>query len=401
MEQLRIVLLGEVDSGKSTLIGRLLYDTNSLFSQVKEEFEKTCQRLERGLEFAYLLDSFEEERTEEFTLDTTQAFFRFKDKEFLLIDVPGHRELLKNMLTGSSYAEAAVLVIDVKKSIEEQTRRHLFILKFLGIDEVIVVINKMDLVSYEEDYFIRVKKQIIEFLAELGIKVGYVIPVSAKEGENLVKKPLGMGWYKELSLAEALSILERKGQIYDFRFPIQDIYEFGKEKMAVGRIISGKIKKGDLLKVAPLDMEIKVKGIKIFDKSANAAKTGENIGLVFYSFQNRLKRGYLLYKGSTPKANRQIKTKIFCLHQLGVQGELLLKIATQEIPVKISAIEETINTVSLGVNKNANVIKAAEAAIVIITAEKPFIIEKFHDLPELGRFILEKNNIIYAVGIIC
>lgn len=393
-------MAGEVDCGKSTLIGRLLYDTNSISSQAKEELEKTCRRLERGLEFAYLLDSFEEERLEEFTLDTTQAFLKFKGKELLLIDVPGHRQLLKNMLTGTSYADAAILVIDVQKSMEEQTRRHLYILKFLGIDDLVLAVNKMDLVSYNENDFKEAKRQLDSFLNEVGIKAGYVIPVSAKDGENLSKKSLRMSWYSGLPLLEAVNIFKRKEQIYDFCFPIQDVYETEREKIAVGRVVSGRVKRKDLLKSALLDAELKVKGIRVFDKNKLSAGPGENIGLVFCCPENGLKRGDLLYKGVLPKITCQIKARIFCLHPLSLGEELLLRSATQEVCAKISLIEESIDTASLETNKDPEGIKSADAAMVIITTEKPPIVEKFQDLPDLGRFVLEKNNLIHAVGII-
>jgi len=400
-DQIKVALLGEVDCGKSTLTGRLLYDTNSISSQAKKELAETCTRLGRELEFAYLLDSFEEERLEEFTLDTTQAFLKLKGREILLIDVPGHRELLKNMLTGTSYAHAAVLVVDVRKSLEQQTRRHLYILKFLGIDEVIFTVNKMDLVGYSESSFRGVKKQINTFLEEIGIKSGYVIPVSAKEGENLLNKSLRMPWYDGLTLVEALNNLKKEEQIYDFRFSIQDIYETEKEKTAVGLIHSGKIRNGDLVKIPFLDTELKIKKIRVFGKNQRSAEAKENIGIEFICFQKGLRRGGILYKGSSPKATDKIQAKIFCLHDLGTQEEILLRITTEEVSVKIDAIEESIDTATLESNNDLNKLKSTDAASVMITAARPVVVERFQDLPSLGRFVLEKNNEIYAVGIIC
>lgn len=399
--QLRIVFIGAVDCGKSTLIGRLLFDTDSISFQAKEELKKISQESRRDLEFAYLLDSFQEEREDEFTLDTTQALLKTKDEEFLLIDVPGHRELLKNMLTGASYADAAVLVVDVKKSLEEQTRRHLYILKFLGIEQLIVSINKMDLVSYHEEYFLKARAQLEEYLKEIGLYSSCIIPVSAKEGENLLKESLKMNWYKGLPIIKALNTFTRKDQIYDFCLPIQDIYEIKKEKIVVGEIVSGKINKGDLVRVSPLEIELKVKTIKKSGKSMQTAESRENIGLVFYRLPKGLKRGLVFYKGMTPKVSSQIQVKIFCLSSLDIQKELLIKCATQQVRGRISEIKQRVDTTTLEIIRDINVLEPLDAAEVIITTEEPLVVAKFQDLASLGRFVIEKDNKICAIGIIC
>lgn len=400
-ESLRIVFVGEVDCGKSTLIGRLLYDTDSISSQAKEELQKICQDLARGLEFAYLLDSFQEERLEEFTLDTTQVMLKLKNKEILLIDVPGHRALLKNMLTGSSYADAAVLVIDVKKSLEEQTKRHLYILKFLGIEQIILVINKMDTVLYNKEDFTQVSRQLTSFLEEIGLKSTNVIPVSAKEGDNLLKNSLRMAWYNGPFLIKALDAFTDKNKVnYDFRFLVQDIYEVKKEKIAVGTVVSGKIDKGDLVRIAPLEIELKVKAIKIFGQSRHVAGAKESIGLVFNQLPRELKRGRVLYKGKAPKVRREIQAKIFCLRSLGLNEELSINCATQETKGRIGQIKESIDTANLEIKKDIKMLNPLDAAKVIINTEELIIIERFQDLDRLGRFILQKDNKICAVGII-
>jgi sulfate adenylyltransferase subunit 1 len=399
-ESLNVVVAGSLDSGKSTLIGRLLYDTHSIPKATIEETKKISKELEKDFEFAYLLDSFQEERVGEFTLDTTQALLKTKNKEYLLIDVPGHRALLKNMLTGTSYAETAILVVDVKKSLEEQTRRHLYILKFLGIAQIIVVINKMDLVSYSQEDFKKVEEQINLFLKEIGLKVNYVIPISAKQGENLLAESLKMNWYKGPTLVRALDTFTKKDKIsYDFRFPVQDIYEIKQEKVAVGTVASGKVNKGDLIRVLPLDIELKVKAIKVFDKLKARAGAGESIGLVFDKTIN-LKRGEVVYKGKLPEVTRQIQAKIFCLSSLNIQEGLLIKCATQEASSRISQIKESVDTATLEIKERIGMLNPLEAAKVIINTEEPIIVEKFQDLTDLGRFVLQKNNEVCAVGII-
>lgn len=397
----RIIFVGEVDCGKSTLIGRLLYDTDSISSQAKEDFQKTCQGLGKELEFAYLLDSFQEERQDEFTLDTTQAILKAKNKEFLLIDVPGHRELIKNMLTGSSYADAAVLVVDVKKSLEEQTQRHLYILKFLEIDKSVVVINKMDSVYYNEGDFQVVKDRINLFLDELRLKANYFIPISAKEGENLLEKSSRLNWYKGPYLFEALdTFLEKENIDYDFRFPIQDIYEIKKEKIVIGTVASGRINKGDTVKVSPLDLELKVKAIKVFGENRQTAEAKKSVGLAFDRLSEELSRGQVLYKGKASKVTNEIQAKIFCLRPLSIQEELTVHCATQQVKGAIRQIKESIDTATLEFKKDTKALKANDAAQVAITTGQQLSIEKFRDLPELGRFILQKDNEVSAIGII-
>ena len=231
---LNIVVTGEVDSGKSTLIGRFLYESGVLSQGVTEEIADVCQKLKDSFEFAYLLDSLEEERKNRLTLDTTQVFCKIKKgKEFVFIDVPGHQELLKNMLCGSSYADIAILVIDVQKSIEQQTKRHALILKFLKIQQIVIVLNKMDLIDFNKIIFRKVKQEICKFFKKIDLQPKYCIPTSAKQGDNLLKRSKNMVWYRGPSLNKALNACCKKEIDGAFCFPIQDIYNINEEKIAV------------------------------------------------------------------------------------------------------------------------------------------------------------------------
>jgi sulfate adenylyltransferase subunit 1 (EFTu-like GTPase family) len=183
---LKVVVVGEVDAGKSTLIGRLLYDTASLHKAAMLEIFQASKLQGNILEFAYLLDGLEEERRGQLTIDTTQAFCRNAKSGFWFIDVPGHAELLKNMLCGSSYAQAAILVTDATKSLEDGTIRHLNVLKFLGIEQIVIVLNKLDILDFSKDAFERAKGEIFEFIKSIGMKTKYFIPVSARQGDPLV-----------------------------------------------------------------------------------------------------------------------------------------------------------------------------------------------------------------------
>lgn len=399
-EQLNVVVTGEVDSGKSTLIGRFLYEMGSLSQGAIDEIGNVCQRLGGDFEFAYLLDSFEEERGSQLTIDTTQVFCKAKrGKEFVFIDVPGHQELLKNMLCGSSYADIAVLVVDVQKSIEEQTKRHAFILKFLGIKQIILALNKMDSINFDEDNFERVKERIAAFFKKLEILPKYFIPISAKQGENLIKKSRKMPWYKGLSLIDELNTCFRKKRNGDFRFPIQDIYNLNGEKVAVGEIIIGKIKRGEEVRVLPLNKERRVKTIKVFNKNTSIAKAPESIGLMLDEM-NDLRRGQVICKERLPKVTTEILTKIFCVHPLNIKESMRFKCATQETRAKIKQMNGVWDTVNLEPKSKEGPLEKSDLAEAIIITEGPVVIERFRGLNSLGRFVLQSDGDINAVGII-
>lgn len=401
-EQLNVVVTGEVDSGKSTLVGRFLYEMGSLSQGVIEEIENVCQRLDRDFEFAYLLDSFEEERKNQLTIDTTQAFCKTKGgKEFVFIDVPGHQELIKNMLCGSSYADMAILVVDVQKSIEQQTKRHAFILKLLGIEQIILVLNKMDLIGFNEVVFNTVKEEITACFKKIQLQSKYFIPISAKQGENLLKKSIKMPWYKGLSLIEALNLYFKKKMNVGFRLPIQDIYNLNGRKVAVGEIISGKIKKGEKVNILPLNKECEVKEIKVFNKNRRLARAPENIGLTLNDMDG-LMRGQVICKPRLPKVKAEILTQVFCVHSLNIKERFKFRCATQETTVQIRQINRIWDTATLEPkSKEGIILEQTDFVEAIITTENPIVVERFEGSNNLGRFVLKSDTEISAVGIIC
>ncbi|MFC1755716.1 GTP-binding protein, partial [Thermoproteota archaeon] len=245
-QTLKFVIVGHVDHGKSTLIGRLLYDTESLPPDKIEEIRKTSKELGRDTEFAYLLDHLEEERQQGITIDTTQVFFKTDKREYIIIDAPGHVEFCKNMITGASQAEAAVLIVNVKEGVEEQTRRHATILSMLGIDQVVVVINKMDLIDFNKDSYSELKTQVEDLLKTFNIVAGRYIPISALKGDNVAKPSSSMDWYDGPTVLEYLDLLKSKETLENrsLIFPIQGIFKSDPERIAVGRLEAGKISKG-------------------------------------------------------------------------------------------------------------------------------------------------------------
>jgi sulfate adenylyltransferase subunit 1 len=225
MDVLSFVIVGHVDHGKSTLIGRLLYDTDSLAPDKIEEVRKASSEQGKQTEFAYLLDHLEEERKQGITIDTTQVFFKTDKRRYVIIDAPGHVEFVKNMITGASQAEAAVLIVDVKEGVKEQTRRHSYMLSLLGLDQVIVVLNKMDLVDFSKDVFDSVKKDVEEWLKSIKISSSVYIPISASKGENIASRSEKMPWYSGATFLESLDTMQNKQPPEDksLLLPIQDV----------------------------------------------------------------------------------------------------------------------------------------------------------------------------------
>jgi len=400
-DYLKVVVTGEVDSGKSTLIGRFLYEAGSVSKEKIEEIDKACQRLDTDFEFAYLLDSFEEERRGRLTIDTTQAFCKTKrGKELIFIDVPGHRELLKNMLCGASYADVAILVVDVQKSVEEQTKRHAFILKFLGIEQIILALNKMDSVGFNKNIFEEMKEETRTVFRKKEINIRYFVPISAKEGENLVKRSGKMSWHKGFSLIQALNKCLKKKRNSDFRFPIQDIYNLDGNKVAVGEIISGKIKKGEKVNIVSLNKECRIKEIKVFKENKRLAEAPESIGLLLDDMDG-LRRGQVICKPELPELNTEITARIYCIHPLHTRESVRFKCSTQGTPARIKRISAIWDTASLEPRTRKDILEENDFAEVIIVAEDAIVVESSKKLNSLGRFVLQNNNKeICAVGII-
>ncbi len=406
-ESLKFVIVGHVDHGKSTLIGRLLFDTKSLPDDKIEEIKKISKKLNKETEFAFLLDHLQEEREQGITIDTTQTFFKdkAKNKEYVIIDAPGHVEFIKNMITGASQADAGILIIDVAEGIKEQTKRHANILSMLGIKQVIVALNKMDLADYKEEIFRQVKRKAEEFLGSLDIKPKYYIPVSALKGENIVNKSEKMRWYEGPTILEALDAFETndlsKKEI--LLFPVQDIYEINGKTIYVGRIESGKIRVGQKLKVLPSGEITEVKTIEKFNEIVKESQAGENIGITLANSLSIERGNVFCESGKEPILTNEILANIFWMQEkeLTEGNTLFFKCATQEVPAEIKEIKKRIDSSTLRLlSADARKLKNLEIGEVIIETRNPVVITKFNQIPELGRFVLMLNKEICAGGII-
>lgn len=404
-DTLSFVIVGHVDHGKSTLIGRLLYDTDSLAPDKIAEVQKASAIQGKQTEFAYLLDHLEEERKQGITIDTTQVFFKTSKRHYVIIDAPGHVEFVKNMITGASQAEAAVLIVDVAEGVKEQTRRHSYMLSMLGLDRAVVVLNKMDLVDFSQDHFNTVRGQVQEWLKTIGIKATVCIPISAIKGDNIAVKSKKMGWYTGPTFLESLDTLQNKQSPEDkpLLFPVQDVYKIDDKRINVGRVESGVIEEGTEIKILPSGRVTKINSIEKFLEETDRAVAGECIGLTTADSVFLDRGNVLCLPGAEPTLTDRIYANIFWMarNDFRKDQKLNIRCATQETSCKIESIDKRIDSATLEViEENGETISNLEVAEVIIKTKKPLAIKDFNDIQELGRFVLVLDENICAGGII-
>ncbi len=405
MDVLSFVIVGHVDHGKSTLIGRLLYDTDSLEPDKIEEVRKASSEQGKQTEFAYLLDHLQEERKQGITIDTTQVFFKTDKRRYVIIDAPGHVEFVKNMITGASQAEAAVLIVDVKEGVKEQTRRHSYMLSLLGLHQVIVVLNKMDLVDFSRDVFDSIKKDVEEWLKSIKISSSVYIPISAIKGDNIASKSEKMPWYSGATFLESLDTLQNKQPPEDkaLLLPIQDVYKIGDKRINAGRVESGVIEKGAEIKILPSEQITGVNSIDKFLEDTDRAVAGECIGLTTADSVFLERGNVVCLPGAEPTLTNKVSANIFWMakQDFNRSQKLNIRCATQETSCKIERINKRINSSTLEViEEDAEILKNLEVAEVIIKTKRPLAIKDFNDVQELGRFVLVHDENICAGGII-
>lgn len=402
---LSFVIVGHVDHGKSTLIGRLLYDTGSLQPDKIAEMEKSSNQQGREVEFAYLLDHLEEERKQGITIDTTQVFFKTNKRHYVIIDAPGHVEFVKNMITGAAQAEAAVLIIDADEGVREQTKRHSYMLNMLGLKQVVVVVNKMDLADYAEARFNEVCSDADKFLSSIGVEPSMYIPLAALKGENITSHSENMKWYKGLTFLESLDTLENSKPAEDkpLILPVQDVYKIEDKRINAGRIETGELAASEEVKILPSGMKTKIKTIEKFLEQTTNAGAGECIGFTTED-SLFLERGDVVCRdGKEPILTDEFTAKVFWMNRKPfTKGQrLLIRCATQEQKCSIETISRRINSSTLELlEENANTIENLEVAEVVIKTKKPIAIIDFNQTQELGRFVMVQDDNIVAGGII-
>jgi small GTP-binding protein len=401
---LPIVIVGHVDHGKSTLIGRLLYDTGCLPPDKYSEIERSSEMLGKRVEFAFVMDCLEEERSRGITIDTTQTFFRTSKRRYVIIDAPGHKEFLKNMITGTSQAEVALLIIDSFEGIRDQTRRHAYILSMLGIKQICVLLNKIDLINYSQDHFLQLKITVTDFLERLSIHPTFILPISAIHGDNIATPSEKMSWFDGPTVLQALDTFkELKVEEKPLRCPIQDVYSMDGQKILVGRIEAGHLVKEEEIYLLPQKKKVVAKKIKKFlmDDVAKA-DFEESVGICLKG-RHRTKRGHILAGDLSSIISDSIQANIFWMDPTSyrIGDPLLFRCVTQEVPCRIEKISKKFDPASLEViEEDALSIGGAEVATIVIRLEDQVVVDPFHDIPEMGRFVLEKEGRPAAGGII-
>lgn len=404
-ELLRIVITGHVDHGKSTLIGRLFFDTGSLPEERYREILSTCQKQGRPFEFAYLTDALEEERVQNVTIDTAQSFFKSSRRPYVIIDAPGHKEFLKNMITGAAAADAAVLIVDGAQGVEEQTRRHAYVLSLLGLEQIVVAVNKLDLVGYRQAAFERIQADVRALLHSLGLTPSFVVPCSAREGDNVARRSDRLGWFTGPTVLEALDTFEPKptDEGLALRFPIQDVYVTPGKRIYVGRVETGRLRVGEAVTLLPSGKRTHVATIERFGAPAlESAATGDSVGVTFTD-PLFVERGEVTATGEPPAAATELRASLFWLgaRPLRLDGTYLLKLATAEVEVRVTAIEERVDSSTLSViERYASKVEAPEAATVVLALHKPVAAETFEQNPRLGRFVLADGRFVAGGGIL-
>ncbi len=403
-EPLKLVIVGHVDHGKSTLIGRLFYDTGSLPADRIEEMKRVSRELGRKTEFAYLLDHLEEERQQNITIDTTQVFFKSKTREYVIIDAPGHVEFVKNMVTGASQADVGVLIIDATCGIQEQTRRHAYLLSLLGIPQIIVIFNKMDLVDFSKQRYRELKRQVDALTRQLkAIDIKDHIPISAINGDNIVKRNKKAVWYKGPTLLESFDSLQKESTAKKqaFIMPIQDVYLVNEKRMLVGTVACGTVRENDRVKVLPQGLLSVVNSVERFQESIKQASAQESIGMTLKD-QLFVERGSIICTpGREPKLSNEFKAVVFWMSKfpLNTSDRIVLRCATQESICSVDKISKRINSSSFEIlEEDAEQLLHLEVGEVEIKTKKPLVLGTFNKIRELGRFVLVRQDDICAGG---
>jgi len=405
-ETLNFVIVGHVDHGKSTLIGRLLYDTGSLPASKVEEMERISREMGREVEFAFVMDHLQEERDQGITIDTAQTFFHTARRDYVIIDAPGHKEFIKNMITGASQAQAALLIIDAEEGVREQTRRHAYLLGLLGLEQVAVLINKMDRVGFARESFEEVAREAGEFLTAIGITPTEVVPISASEGDNVVSRSERLGWYEGPLAVEVLDgfrVLARPAEA-PLRMPIQDVYKVGDKRILAGRVESGVLRRGQRIVFLPVGSETTVRSIeKYLSPTVEEVEAGESVGITLED-PLFIERGQVACEPASPlRVTDTVSANVFWMNPGPMaSGEgLVLKLATQEVAAAVTGIARRIDSSSLEViAEDAEELLNNDIAEVTIRTKTPVATGTFYEVPELGRFVLMRGHDIVAGGII-
>ncbi|MDT8396816.1 MAG: GTP-binding protein [bacterium] len=405
-ENFQVVFVGHVDHGKSTLLGRIYADTGSIPEGHVEKVRRICEQQGKLFEYAFLFDAFIEEQEQGITIDTARTFFNWKGREYIIIDAPGHKEFLKNMISGAARADAAILVIDAAEGIREQSRQHGYMLSLLGIRQVSVVVNKMDLSKYDESVFRKIEDQFSNYLRELDIHATYFIPASAREGDNVVERSGKMSWYDGPTVLETLERFEKlpPRENLPLRFPVQDIYKFDERRIIAGRVAAGTIRIGDRLVFSPSNKTAVVKSIESFNVPVppTSATAGQSTGFTLDE-QIFIERGEIAsLTEDPPEVSALFRANVFWMGDSPLrEGQRYeIRLATREMEMQVTSIHNIMDAETLGKAPATGEVPRYAVAEVTIQTKHPIAFDRYTDNQNTGRFVIVDGYEISGGGII-
>ena len=403
--QVRIVIVGHVDHGKSTLVGRLLHETGSLPDGKLEMLQAVSARRGMPFEWSFLLDALQTERDQGITIDTTQIRFRTPSRDVILIDAPGHAEFLRNMITGAAQADGAVLIIDALEGVRDQTRRHGYLLHLLGVKQVAVVVNKMDRVDYSAARFNAISDEISAHLTGLGVTPTAIIPISARDGDGVAALTANIRWYSGPTVVEAIDQLTPARALDELalRFPVQLITKFDDRRIVAGRVESGHIGTGDEIVIMPAGKVAKVKSVESWPVTPVFGRhgAGRSIGITL-DRELFLERGDIIgHINAAPRDTRRLRARIFWLHDtpLTAGASILVRLGTMETRANVVAIDKAVDPGELESVATASIGRNHVGEIDISLA-KPVAADAYTDNPRTGRLVIEVNGRIAGGGLV-
>jgi len=401
-----VVIVGHVDHGKSTLVGRLLYETGSLPDGKFEQIQTVCRRRGMQFEWAFLMDALQAERDQNITIDVSQIWFKTRRRNYVIIDAPGHKEFLKNMVSGAASADAALLLIDAHEGIQEQSRRHAYLLSLLGIRQVVVVVNKMDLVNFDQAVFTRIEADYRDFLRQLNVQPLQFLPIAARDGVNMVTPDPRTSWYEGPTLIQMLDDLEQPVPPADLplRFAVQDVYRFDRRRILAGRIESGTLRVGDTVVFAPSNKESVVASIEVWNAAQRSAvSAGESVGITLRE-QIFVERGSVgNHIDQMPIETNRFRARVFWMgdRPLSLAKKYKIKLLTQEIECQLASIDQVIDASTLEASSAIRrTVEKNEVAEVTIQSRGPLVMDNYDRLQTSGRFVLVDGNDVAGGGVI-
>ena len=409
-EQMNIVIAGHVDHGKSTVIGRMLADSGSLPQGKLEHIRALCERNSKPFEYAFLLDALKDEMAQGITIDAARVFFHTARREYIIIDAPGHIEFLKNMVTGASRAEAALLVIDAEEGIRENSRRHGYMLRMLGIDQIAVLVNKMDLVGYDQGRFQDIAREYTAFLRDIEVTPAAIIPVSGREGDNIVAASPRMPWHTGGAALSVLDGFSQSKPLIDkpFRMPVQGVYKFTNfgdtRRLVAGTVDAGELRVGDEVVFYPSGKRSRVQSIDAFNRPPQERAEAGQATAFTLDEQIYITRGEIAARADqpVPRVTTHLRVSLFWMgrNPMTRDKEYVIKIGTEKVPVTLEKILAVIDASDLKSSADKERIERHDVAECILKTRRAVAFDLAVQGTPTGRFVIVDDYEIRGGGII-